>query len=56
MLRVQVDSCLVGWKEFVERGIEDTDDLRTLVVDDRVGLLIPKYGNSVPISHQNVYE
>jgi len=42
---VQVELCVLG--KFVESGVEHEDDFGALVVDDRLGLLVPQNGDRV---------
>lgn len=48
-LGINVDLGPVGRDEVVELGIEHSDYLGTLVIHDRLVLLIPKDGNSEPM-------
>ena len=43
---VEVQVCLIGGKRVIASGVKDTDDLRTLVVDDGVSFPGPQHGNT----------
>lgn len=49
VLGIQVNGGFVSWEEFVECRVEDSDDLRALVVHDRVCLLVPQQGYRIPV-------
>lgn len=42
MLWIEIDGSVLGREEGVELRVEDTNDLRRLVVDDGMLLLVPK--------------
>lgn len=46
---INVDLGLVCGDEVVEFGIEDSDDLRALIVHDGLILLVPKDGDGEPV-------
>ena len=48
LLGVDIDGRLFGGKQVVECGVEDADDFRAFVVDNRVRLLVPENRDGEP--------
>lgn len=52
LLWVIVERSLLLLDELIESRVEDADNLRALVVDDRMQLLVPEDGNREPMDRR----
>lgn len=52
LLWVIVERSLLRRDELIESRVEDADNLRALVVDDRMQLLVPEDGNREPMDRR----
>lgn len=52
LLWVIVERSLLLRDELIESRVEDADNLRALVVDDRMQLLVPEDGNREPMDRR----
>lgn len=48
LFRVDIEGCFFSGKQLVEGGVEDADDLRTFIVDDRLCFLVPENRDGEP--------
>ena len=51
---VEVQRCFVGGKQVIEGGVEDADDFRALIIDNRSCLPIPQDRNGEPWRRNDV--